>query len=341
MLMIEQVRLTDRAGEFRNRPRITHFDALFARSYFDAFDNWRNGRGVVPAAWAIAFDVADRRSARGLGDLLLGLNAHISRDLAYAVAEGFRGSSLAMDPDYQLISRLVEQLTPRALADISTRFDPAVAAAGLPLAVSGGRKSLGALVVAWTAQSWRNGTALRNAAPAARAAIQRHIESLGLRRARAIAAAMRYLTPLGFRKRDAYCAAQRRKGSVSGAPQPAQGSGAKADPTLLCDLSVRCTALVSRWARIEGLRGRAVIGAKSFYLNGCLGCHRYLGDGRTRFAAPDLTAEGRRNRGVEWQIELLRCPSCVLAGIPMPRAPFFGIRDVAIFLEASKGPARR
>src|SRR5213080_2438201 len=135
-LMIGQVHLTDRAGEFRNRPRITHFDALFARSYFEAFDNWRTGRGAAAGAWAVAFDAADRRSARGLGDLLLGLNAHISRDLAYAVADSFPGASRAMDPDYLLISRLVEQLTPRAIADISTRFDASVAVAGLPLAVS-------------------------------------------------------------------------------------------------------------------------------------------------------------------------------------------------------------
>ena len=54
-----------------------------------------------------------------------------------------------------------------------------------------------------------------------------------------------------------------------------------------------------------------------------------------------MTAEGRLNRGVEWQIELLRCPSCVLAGIPMPPLPFIRVRDVAIFLEASQGRKNR
>jgi hypothetical protein len=113
------------------------------------------------------------------------------------------------------------------------------------------------------------------------------------------------------------------------------------DPTLLCSYSRRCTMLVARWSRIEGLHGSAIVGAKAFYLNGCLGCHRYLGDGKTRYAAPDLTAEARRNRGVAWQIRLLRCPTCVLAGVPMPPLPFIRVRDVAIFLEASKGPRPR
>jgi cbb3-type cytochrome oxidase cytochrome c subunit len=84
-----------------------------------------------------------------------------------------------------------------------------------------------------------------------------------------------------------------------------------------------------------------VVGAKAFIVNGCLACHGYLGDGATRLAALDLTAEGTRHRGVEWQLKLLRCPTCVLAGIPMPPLPFIHARDVAVFLEASKGAALR
>ncbi len=82
-----------------------------------------------------------------------------------------------------------------------------------------------------------------------------------------------------------------------------------------------------------------MVGAKAFNVNGCLACHRYLGDGATRLGAPDLTAEGKLHRGVEWQLKLLRCPTCVVAGIPMPPLPFIHARDVAVFLEASKGPA--
>jgi hypothetical protein len=212
MLMIGQVRLTDRAGKFRNRPQVTHFDAWFARSYLDAFDNWRAGRGAVPGAWAAAFGAAARRSIRGLGDLLLGLNAHISRDLAYAVAASFPGHAKAMDPDYLLVSGLVQQVSARALVDISARFDPTIAVAELPLTVSAGQKGLGALVAVWTGEAWRNGTALRDAAPGARAAIKRKIESTAKRRARLIVAATSYLTLGGSQLRDAYCAAQRGNG---------------------------------------------------------------------------------------------------------------------------------
>ena len=44
---------------------VNHEDAVFARYYFEAYDNWGAGRhDAVPRAWAIAFSAAD--AARGL-----------------------------------------------------------------------------------------------------------------------------------------------------------------------------------------------------------------------------------------------------------------------------------
>jgi cbb3-type cytochrome oxidase cytochrome c subunit len=65
-----------------------------------------------------------------------------------------------------------------------------------------------------------------------------------------------------------------------------------------------------------------------------------LGTGGGFKGAPDLSAEGRRHRGIAWQIRHLRCPSCVVPGSPMPRFVPLGLarlRAIAIFLEASKG----
>ena len=44
------------------------------------------GRALVPEAWRIAFDAADHETVATLGDILLGMNAHISRDLPFALA---------------------------------------------------------------------------------------------------------------------------------------------------------------------------------------------------------------------------------------------------------------
>ena len=82
-------------------------------------------------------------------------------------------------------------------------------------------------------------------------------------------------------------------------------------------------------------------GAELFAQAGCLNCHVYLGDGAQNLGAPELTDEGTKGRGVEWQIDHLECPSCVTPGSPMPSFADLGedqLRQIAIFLEASKGP---
>ena len=73
---------------------------------------------------------------------------------------------------------------------------------------------------------------------------------------------------------------------------------------------------------------------------GCLNCHTYLGTGGGYKGAPDLSAEGRKHRGIKWQIRHLDCPSCLVHGSEMPRFRLLGskrVRELAAFLEASKG----
>ena len=99
-----------------------------------------------------------------------------------------------------------------------------------------------------------------------------------------------------------------------------------------------------RWTRQGRLSPAALPGAKAFAAAGCLACHRYLGSGAKGQRAPDLSAEGRRRRGIAWQIAYLRCPSCVASGTRMPRFANLSAvtrRQLAIFLEASKTAASR
>ena len=94
------------------------------------------------------------------------------------------------------------------------------------------------------------------------------------------------------------------------------------------------------WIQKEHLPPSARPGALLFAQVGCLNCHTYLGTGGGFKGAPDLGAEGRKHRGVSWQIRHLNCPQCVDPGSPMPEFRPLGakrIRALAIFLEASKG----
>jgi menaquinol-cytochrome c reductase cytochrome b/c subunit len=81
-------------------------------------------------------------------------------------------------------------------------------------------------------------------------------------------------------------------------------------------------------------------GAALFAVAGCTACHTYRGVGGSYPGAPDLTNIGLRNLGIATQIKHLKDPSSVTPGSPMPpfaSLPPKALRQLAIFLEASKG----
>jgi mono/diheme cytochrome c family protein len=106
-------------------------------------------------------------------------------------------------------------------------------------------------------------------------------------------------------------------------------------------LGAELKAAVPGWVKKEQLPPQAVPGAELFATSGCLNCHTYLGVGGSQLGAPDLSAEGAKNKGITFQIQHLKCPSCVNKGSPMPSFAAFGdanLHKLAVFLEASKGP---
>ena len=107
-------------------------------------------------------------------------------------------------------------------------------------------------------------------------------------------------------------------------------------------LGTELLARVPVWAKSEGFTGnkQAIAGARLFAVAGCLNCHTYNGDGGTNLGAPELTAEGAKNKGIAFQVAHLKCPACVNPGSPMPSFSGLGdarLQQIAAFLEASKG----
>lgn len=100
---------------------------------------------------------------------------------------------------------------------------------------------------------------------------------------------------------------------------------------------------VKSWAEKQGFthNAKALAGARLFASLGCTNCHTYLGVGQHNLGAPDLSAEGAKNKGAAFEIAHLKCPSCVHAGSPMPSFAAQGetnLSDLAAFVDASKGP---
>jgi mono/diheme cytochrome c family protein len=99
---------------------------------------------------------------------------------------------------------------------------------------------------------------------------------------------------------------------------------------------------VPTWAAKEGFTNntKAIAGAILFTQSGCLNCHTYNGSGSHNLGAPDLTAEGAKNKGIDFQIRHLTNPAGVNPGSPMPSFAGLGtanLTKLANFLEASKG----
>jgi mono/diheme cytochrome c family protein len=107
-------------------------------------------------------------------------------------------------------------------------------------------------------------------------------------------------------------------------------------------IAAEVKAAVPSWAAKQGFANNkdALAGANLFAVSACTNCHTYLGTGSSNLGAPDLSAEGAKKKGIQFQISHLKCPSCVNPGSPMPSFKDLGtanLTKLATFLEASKG----
>jgi mono/diheme cytochrome c family protein len=104
---------------------------------------------------------------------------------------------------------------------------------------------------------------------------------------------------------------------------------------------------VPEWAEAQGFADNevAVQGAQLFAEAGCAQCHVYLGVGSQNLGAPELSAIGQGDRGVEYFKNYVANP----ADFGNPVMPSYGqefggslddeqLTAIATFLDASKGP---
>lgn len=205
----EYRRTVDSPTFFDDTPFVNHEDRVFADYYFAAYDAWQAGdRAQVPPAWRIAFDAARNRSVSAYGDLLLGINAHVERDLPFVLYSlGLvKPDGTSRKPDHDRVNEILNRVTDDVIAEIARRFDPTIDDANLPTTIDD--FGLFQLIVSWREEAWRNAELLALApTPAAREAVGRAIETNAAAQGNEILAAASYL-PFsgGSSARDAYCA---------------------------------------------------------------------------------------------------------------------------------------
>jgi hypothetical protein len=194
---------------FSDNRWINHEDAVFAELYFRAYDRYFAGR-PVPAAWRIAFETNRSGDETAIGDLLLGMNAHINRDLPYTLAHvGLvkpRGAS--RKPDHDRVNAFLDRVIDPVQRELARRYDPMFTwtdAEPSPLDEVGALQ----MVRGFRENAWRNAERLVNADTSAeRSRVRQSIEAeseVGAQTIRAM-----FFAPGYGATRDAHCRARSR-----------------------------------------------------------------------------------------------------------------------------------
>jgi hypothetical protein len=96
------------SGVFDDPAWIADFDVRFARRYQFALEN-PTQRG---APWKIAFDAAERRGARAIRHMMLGINAHMSYDLCEVLLEGVVDDPVRRRRDFLAVNSVITRAVP-------------------------------------------------------------------------------------------------------------------------------------------------------------------------------------------------------------------------------------
>ena len=182
-------------GFFTDPAFINHQDAGFADQYFDAWDEYRRGNlAAVPDAWEIAFKNADQQKVSGTGNMLLGMSAHVNRDLPHILATiGLvKPDGSSRKPDHDKVNEFLNRVIQPLFAEAAARFDPSVDDAQVQ-GTTMDETATGQMLFGWREQAWRNAEALVNAPTAeARALVEAEIERVAALESNLIVAATSY-----------------------------------------------------------------------------------------------------------------------------------------------------
>jgi hypothetical protein len=172
-------RSRDIPGFYQDVPFANHQDAVFARYYTDAYYAYKRGDlSKVPQAWRYAFDASKAKKVNATGDLMLGMNAHINRDLAFVVAAvgtvAPDGSS--RKPDFDKVEEWLYLATAPLMAEFAARLDESMDDSQDPMSLA--NWSTFQAISGWRENAWRNAERLIMAPDAeARAQVAAQIET--------------------------------------------------------------------------------------------------------------------------------------------------------------------
>ncbi len=119
-------------GFFADNAWVHRYAVAFANLYREALERYDARRlSEVPKAWRLCFDAAGAGTGLVLQDMFLGVNAHVNRDLPFAL------SAVSIEPDrarrYQdhaAVNAVLASVVDRAAEQIATLYAPGLSAMG-------------------------------------------------------------------------------------------------------------------------------------------------------------------------------------------------------------------
>jgi hypothetical protein len=205
--------------DYDNPASVIREDALFAEYYFRSYDAYHSGKGNVPPAWLLAFDAAQNRSVAGAGNLLLGFNAHIQRDLPFVLYELYVQGNPVSYSDHTRVNEFLQQVD--VLDELAQKFDPTIDDTDLPGEEDDQQQFQ--VIAQWREGAYRNFERLRDASTdAERAQVAAEIEGYSAAFAQGLRQTFSYPPGTDSSARDAYCqqCSQENHASV---PEPNSG----------------------------------------------------------------------------------------------------------------------
>ncbi len=188
---------------FEDGPWVNHEDAVFAQFYFLSYDAAVRGE-QVPVSWRTAFDAAASPDVTGIGDLLLGMNAHINRDLSYTLAAVglVKPNGGSRKTDHDKVNEFLATVADPLQDELGARYDPLFGTTDTPAPAD--EAAVLEAIRGFREQAWFNAESLVNAPDAGtRSLAAASIEAQSQAYANSILASA---TLPGYgATRDAYC----------------------------------------------------------------------------------------------------------------------------------------
>jgi hypothetical protein len=126
-LKVTEAVLAEAAGHtFADPLWLTRLDLVFAGLYFGAVRNWISSPDSTPKSWRVLFDARYKPNIQRVQFAICGMNAHINRDLQFAIVQTCAEQGIAPQPgspqhqDYEFVNTILEAVEPVAKEFLAT-----------------------------------------------------------------------------------------------------------------------------------------------------------------------------------------------------------------------------